>query len=125
MDRHPGGGKPTTSTEGAVVKKGKVSVALAVALATFGLTAGAHARISAGHAASGPATLVVDNDRKDCPNAGYIRIRAAIRAAKPGDTVHVCAGTYAEGTGEPNSNVLDINKSINLVGAGADHVTVE
>jgi parallel beta-helix repeat protein len=44
-------------------------------------------------------------------------IQAAINAANPGDTINVSAGTYNEN--------IDINKSINLVGAGADVTTIK
>lgn len=40
-------------------------------------------------------TLVVDNDRVECQDAGFTTIPAALDAASPGDTVRVCAGTYA------------------------------
>lgn len=56
------------------------ALAAALALASFG----AHA-----------ATLVVDDDRVQCPSAKYTALQPAIDAARPGDTVKACAGTYA------------------------------
>src|SRR5687767_8696978 len=48
---------------------------------------------------SGPAfaaTLVVDNDFLDCPQAKFSSIQAAVLVAQPGDKILVCPGTYAE-----------------------------
>jgi uncharacterized repeat protein (TIGR01451 family) len=45
------------------------------------------------HAAS---TLVVDDDRVQCPDAAYTSIQAAVNAAVQGDTIKVCPGTYHE-----------------------------
>jgi len=48
---------------------------------------------------SGPAfaaTLVVDDDFLDCPQADYNSIQAAVLVAQPGDKILVCPGTYAE-----------------------------
>ena len=42
------------------------------------------------------ATLVVDDDRRQCPAAQYQRIQAAVDAAFAGDRVSVCAGGYRE-----------------------------
>ncbi len=42
------------------------------------------------------AVLMVDDDRAQCPTAQYTSINAAVAAAQPGDTIHVCAGTYHE-----------------------------
>lgn len=43
-------------------------------------------------------TLVVDNDRADCPNADHQSIQAAVLdpRAEAGDTIRVCAGLYTE-----------------------------
>lgn len=42
------------------------------------------------------ATLLVDDDRAQCPAATFTSIQAAIVAAASGDTIEVCRGTYAE-----------------------------
>ena len=42
------------------------------------------------------ATITVDNDGAQCPNATHTSIQAAVTAANPGDTIRVCPGTYAE-----------------------------
>ena len=43
-----------------------------------------------------PATLMVDDDGADCPDAMYSTIQDAVDAASDGDTIYVCAGTYSE-----------------------------
>jgi hypothetical protein len=48
-----------------------------------------------------------------CASPGFNDIQSAVTAAAPGDTVHVCAGTYAGG--------IDVGKTLNLVGAKAGH----
>ena len=35
-------------------------------------------------------TLLVDDDRVQCPSAAYTTIQAAVDAAAPGDTILVC-----------------------------------
>ena len=42
------------------------------------------------------ATLVVDNDSRDCPQADFSSIQAAVLAAQPGDKILVCPGVYLE-----------------------------
>ena len=42
------------------------------------------------------ATLQVDDDGAQCPNADFTSVQAAVTAASPGDTVKVCPGTYEE-----------------------------
>ena len=41
-----------------------------------------------------------------CEHAHFHSIQDAIHKAHPGDTVSVCAGTYVEGSGNPNSSAL-------------------
>jgi parallel beta-helix repeat protein len=41
-------------------------------------------------------TLIVDDDRAQCPEADFTRIQDAVVAASPGDTIAVCPGTYVE-----------------------------
>jgi parallel beta-helix repeat protein len=40
--------------------------------------------------------ILVDDDKVQCPTAAYTSIQAAVNAAKPGDVIRVCAGTYRE-----------------------------
>ncbi|MDR0342200.1 MAG: hypothetical protein LBI49_03655, partial [Nocardiopsaceae bacterium] len=89
-----------------------------LAAAGIGLTAGAPA-----HAAGPPPkTLTVGN----CgAGTSFATIQPAVDAASPGDTVSICAGTYAEGSGQPGSNALTITKSLTLAGAGAGQVTIK
>ena len=70
------------------------------------------------------ATHTVDDDKADCPAATFTSIQAAVDAAATGDTITVCAGDYAEGTGAPGTNAVTITKSLTLKGAGADLVTI-
>jgi hypothetical protein len=69
-------------------------------------------------------TVTVDDDHAECPAAGFTSVQAAVDAAKSGDTVIICPGKYAEGTGAVGTNALTINKSLTLKGAGANLVTI-
>jgi nitrous oxidase accessory protein NosD len=42
------------------------------------------------------ATLTVGQNAAVCPGALYTTIQSAVDAAAPGDTIHICAGTYTE-----------------------------
>ena len=71
------------------------------------------------------ATLTVDDDKADCPAAGFTSVQAAIDAAAEGDTIVICQGHYAEGSGAPGSNAVTIQKNnLTLKGAGAGFVTI-
>src|SRR5262245_50141166 len=102
---------------GGNVRSPKLLVAFAVALASVGLGLASGAQDARSAA---PATLTVSPPDHPCPGATFHSIRDAIESAHPGDTVFVCAGMYAEGTGKPGSNALQITKDLRLVGAGAD-----
>lgn len=41
-------------------------------------------------------TLYVDDDKKQCSSAQFTDVQAAVNAAKSGDTIYVCPGTYHE-----------------------------
>jgi hypothetical protein len=77
----------------------------------------------------------VDDDRKQCPDAQFTSIQAAVDHAEPWDTIVVCAGVYQESSTPVNSasnpvqagarNGLTINKPLKIKGAGAGKVTIE
>lgn len=54
------------------------------------------------------ATLVVDDDKAQCPEATYTTIAAALAAADEGDDVQVCPGIYPE--------QLVLTKKVRLIG---------
>lgn len=63
--------------------------------------------------------LLVDDDKQECPDAGFSKIQAAVNAAAPGDTIQVCPGIYRE--------QVEIAKPLSLVGIernGKDAVVV-
>jgi hypothetical protein len=86
--------------------------------------------------ASATSTLVVDDDKAQCPNAGYTDLDQAVFSAQSHDKIRICPGDYPVDTatapstsrcpedsvGTPNG--LRINKSLDLLGAGANLVTI-
>jgi nitrous oxidase accessory protein NosD len=56
-----------------------------------------------------PPDIFVDDDGVECPDADYTTIQAAVDAADPGNTIRVCAGTYAES--------VNVNKDLDIRGA--------
>jgi hypothetical protein len=99
-------------------RKLTASFAATLAVAGIGLSAGAPA-----HAAGSPPKTLTVGDCSD--GASFATIQSAVDAAHPGDTVNICPGTYAEGSGQPGSNGLTITKSLTLAGAGAGQVTIK
>jgi large repetitive protein len=83
----------------------------------------------------GNTTWTVAADKKQCPNAQFTSIQAAVDAASPWDTIVVCPGVYQESSipfnsmaspAEANSmNGLTINKPLKIKGAGAGKVIIE
>jgi acyl-[acyl carrier protein]--UDP-N-acetylglucosamine O-acyltransferase len=75
-----------------------------------------------GPTAATAATWVVD----DSGGADFTSIQAAIDAAADGDRIEVRAGAYTEGSvwGSTYGAILRIEKSVTIVGAGADEVFV-
>jgi hypothetical protein len=86
--------------------------------------------------ASATSTLVVDDDKAQCPNAGYTDLDQAVFSAQSHDKIRICPGDYPVDTatapsttrcpedsvGTPNG--LRINKSLDILGAGAGLVTI-
>lgn len=68
--------------------------------------------------ASADATLVVDDDRAQCPQASHTSVQSAVTAARPGGTVVVCAGTYHE-------TVTVTTADVRLVADGEGGVVVD
>lgn len=53
-------------------------------------------------------TLLVDDDKVQCPNAAFTSIQAAVNAASRGDRINVCPGTYRE--------QVQVNKALTIRG---------
>jgi nitrous oxidase accessory protein NosD len=61
------------------------------------------------------AQLVVDDDKVECPHAGFTHIQDAINAASPGDHIRICKGTYAEQLTVNKALVLDADSGAVLM----------
>ena len=61
------------------------------------------------------AQLVVDDDKVECPNAGFTRIQDAIDAASPGDEIHICKGIYVEQVAIHKSLKIDADSGAILI----------
>jgi hypothetical protein len=82
----------------AVVMAGMIAIPAGVAGAAGGLWVS-----NSVHAGSAPGT--------SCAKPGYATVSAAVAAASPGATIHICAGTYTE--------QVVITKSLSLTAVGA------
>src|SRR3954471_10988167 len=67
--------------------------------------------VASGLAAPKPPPLVVGHDPATCAHQAYTSINDAVAAAQPGDTIKVCAGTYAE--------EVHVTKALTIQGAQA------
>ena len=82
----------------------------------------------------GSGVWTVDDDKVDCPSAGFTSIQAAVTQAAPWDTIVICPGLYEESSTPVNhannpvqsgaKNGLTITKPLKIKGAGADKVTI-
>src|SRR5579859_6260882 len=66
------------------------------------------------------AQLVVDDDKVECPQAGFTHIQDAINAAAAGDRIRICKGTYTEQLTIQKSLTLDADSGAILM-PGAMH----
>ncbi len=76
---------------------------------------------------SEPQTRTVDDDKVQCPSAGFTTIQGAVNAAGPGDTINVCRGTYTEdvfvGAGKDDVSLFSITAAAAAVIKGQIVVT--
>jgi len=76
------------------------------------------------HLTAKAATLVVDDDKVECPNAGFTHIQDAIDAAGVGDHIRICKGIYAEQLTIQKSLVLDADSGATLMPGSMHQNTV-
>lgn len=70
------------------------------------------------------AQLVVDDDKVQCPNAGFTHIQDAINAAAAGARIRVCKGVYTEQLLIQKSLILDADSGATLMPAAMHQNTV-
>jgi Periplasmic copper-binding protein (NosD) len=63
------------------------------------------------------ASLSVDDDSVECPDAGFTTIQGAVDAAAPGDEIRVCPGTYDE--------QIRITKRLTIIGPSGNSAVVK
>jgi len=78
-----------------------------------------HSRITAT-----AAQLVVDDDKVECPNAGFTHIQDAINVAAAGDHIRICKGIYAEQLTIQKSLVLEADSGAILMPVAMHQNTV-
>ena len=61
------------------------------------------------------AQLVVDDDKVECPNAGFTHIQDAVDTASPGDEIHICKGVYVEQVSIRKSLTIDADNGAILM----------
>jgi hypothetical protein len=67
----------------------------------------------------------------DCPDAQFSDLTTAVTFAQPHDTIRICPGTYTVGPTTPTTvpaaglQGLVIDKTLQIIGAGASKVTIE
>jgi nitrous oxidase accessory protein NosD len=59
--------------------------------------------------------ILVDDNKKQCPTAGFTSIQAAVNAAKSGDLIRVCAGTYHEQVVIEKSLSLEADNGVTVI----------
>jgi len=70
------------------------------------------------------AQLIVDDDKVECPQAGFTHIQDAINAAAAGDRIRICKGTYTEQLTIQKSLTLDADSGAILMPAAMHQNTV-
>ncbi len=59
--------------------------------------------------------ILVDDNKVQCPTAAFTTIQAAVNAAKPGDVIRVCAGTYHEQVVIEKSLSLEADNGVTVI----------
>src|SRR6476661_2854790 len=67
-----------------------------------------------------PSTLYVDDDRQQYPQARYTSIQAAVKQARPGDTIQVAPGLYKELVTVDKAGVKLLGDQVNYLNRTGD-----
>src|SRR5262249_3196824 len=68
--------------------------------------------------------LVVDDDKVECPHAGFTHVQDAINAAAAGDRIRICKGSYVEQLTIQKSLTLDADNGATLMPSAMHQNTV-